>query len=170
MIGGPLLRGDVGAFFGDGTLHHEDEKDKGASDGGFVFDLKEQVPASAAQLVAPSSLAPAELAVAAFHAMVAPPPRMLATTELAGRGMVARRLMPQEDKLDLKRLKTEDLAPLAIYLGALAGSAHARGRTGGATTPWSTSERADMLTRAVHVASLHEAVYLTWCLLLSRRT
>ena len=45
------------------------------------------------------------------------------------------------------------------------------GRTGAGAVPapWSTSERADMLTRAVHVASLHEAVYLNWCLLLSRR-
>jgi len=143
---------------------------KGAVDGGFIFDLKEQGPASAASLVAPSALAPAELAVAAFHAMVAPPPRMLATTELAGLGMVARRLMPQEDKLDLKKMKSEDLAPLAVYLGALTGAAHARGRKGAAAAPWSTSECADMLTRAVHVASLHEAVYLTWCLLLSRRT
>lgn len=43
---------------------------------------------------------------------------MLATTELGAFSMLVRRLAPQEDKLNLRKLGRADLQPLACYLGA----------------------------------------------------
>jgi hypothetical protein len=102
----------------------------------------------------------------AFRTCVAPPPRLLGTSRLGAIELLGRRLTPQEDKLDLRQLKAESLGPLALYLGALVGSAHARGASERPAAPWSTSEQSELLGRAARMASLHEAVYLAWCLLL----
>jgi uncharacterized protein (DUF2252 family) len=143
---------------------------RGGLDGSWLFDMKEEPMQSAARLVAPSPLSPAESAVAAFRACVALPPRMLGTTHVGPIELVVRRLSPQEDKLELHELEAQSLAPLAQYLGALVGAAHARGRSG-EPPPFAWSERdcADMVHRAATMASLHEAIYLEWCLLLRAR-
>jgi hypothetical protein len=139
---------------------------KGGPDGGWIFDMKEQPEPSAARLVAPSPLSPAETAVAAFRACVEQPPRMLGTTAIGQVGLVVRRLTPQEDKLVLRELAPESLAGLAAYLGALVGVAHARGGAGGLVPAWSEGDRSDLLRRAAALASLHESIYLEWCLML----
>jgi hypothetical protein len=89
---------------------------------------------------------------------------MLATSELDSIGLLVRRLAPQEDKLNLRQLKDSDLAPLAAYLGALLGSAHARGSAQVRREPWSKSEQSELLGHAVALAGLHEAIYLALCL------
>ena len=104
--------------------------------------------------------------MAAFRACVALPPRMLGTTHLGLIDLVVRRLSPQEDKLELHELEAQSLAPLAQYLGALVGAAHARGRNGEHASPWSAADCAEMVHRAATMAALHEAIYLEWCLML----
>jgi len=88
---------------------------------------------------------------------------MLATSVLGSIGLVVRRLAPQEDKLNLRQLKESDLPPLAAYLGALLGRAHARGSAQTHRTPWSKSEQSELLGHAVALAGLHEAIYLALC-------
>jgi uncharacterized protein (DUF2252 family) len=98
-------------------------KGKGGEDGQWIFDLKEQGAPSAAELLgAPrelEELAPAARVVTALEACVERPPRMVAATKLTGASMLARKLTPQEDKLNLRRLDRADLPELACYLGAL---------------------------------------------------
>jgi len=139
---------------------------KGGVDGGWIFDLKEQLPPAAAPLLGQPAAAGAERVARASIACLERPPLMLATTELAGFSMLVRRLAPQEDKLKLRRLERADLAPLAAHLGSLLGMAHARGAAPSTKLErWSTAERADLLARAITLAGLHEAVYLELCLL-----
>jgi uncharacterized protein (DUF2252 family) len=142
-------------------------KGKGGVDGGWVFDMKEQGPPCAAtlHLVADTKkkLSPAERVATAFRACVDHPPRMMGTATLGNVDMFVRRLAPQEDKLDLRQIKGADLEPLAAYLGALLGSAHARGATHVPKKAWTKDEQAGLLDRAVTLAGAHEAAYLVLC-------
>lgn len=136
---------------------------KGGEDGAWIFDMKEEgVPAAACLLRAPA-LEPAERVCAAVRACVARPPRMMGQTRMRGSSMFVRRLAPQEDKLDLRALRTEDLVPLATYLGALLGSAHRRGTKRPAQRPWSAEECEGLLANAIALAGAHEAAYLAYC-------
>jgi hypothetical protein len=93
---------------------------------------------------------------------------MLGTTVLrAGKGaskisMFVRKLSPQEDKLNLRQLRSEDLPGLATYLGALLGAGHARGATK-APRRWAASDLATIRAHAIALAGIHEAVYLDLC-------
>lgn len=141
---------------------------KGGPDGAWVFDMKEEDTPSAACLVRPPRLEPAERVVTALRACVSQPPRMIGTTTLRGSSMFVRRLAPQEDKLDLTRLQTADLKPLARYLGALLGAAHRRGAKKVPKKPWREEDRAKLLDRAIALAGMHEAMYLAYCQLVRR--
>jgi uncharacterized protein (DUF2252 family) len=146
---------------------------KGGRDGGFIFDLKEQGVPSAASLLGRPTLKPAERVVTAVRACLAHPPRMLGTTVLSGKSMFVRRLAPQEDKLELLHIdhdgnvehtiRHEDLLPLASHLGALLGRAHRRGAIQKPSRPWSRADLDGILERAIAIAGVHEAVYLTIC-------
>lgn len=141
---------------------------KGGPDGAWLFDMKEQGAPSAACLVRPPRLAPAERVVAGLQACVARPPRMIGVTTLRGSSMFVRRLSPQEDKLDLTTLGAQDLRPLAKYLGALLGAAHRRGATRSPKKAWRGSDRAELLERAIALAGMHEAMYLAYSQLVRR--
>jgi uncharacterized protein (DUF2252 family) len=136
---------------------------KGGRDGAWIFDMKAQGTPSAACLVRPPRLAPAERVAAAIGACLARPPRMVGATKLRGESMFVRRLMPQEDKLDLRRLASVDLEPLARHLGALLGAAHRRGAKRLPSRPWSASDRSGLLARAIALAGAHESMYLAYC-------
>jgi uncharacterized protein (DUF2252 family) len=140
---------------------------KGGADGAWVFDMKEEGEPSATHLLGKppkrARLAPAERVREAAIACVARPPRLLGTATLDGISMIVRRLAPQEDKLDLVTLRDADLDPLAAYLGALVGRAHARGATKRPHTAWTEGERAELVDRAIAVAGIHEALYLALC-------
>jgi uncharacterized protein (DUF2252 family) len=136
---------------------------KGGRDGGWVFDMKAQSAPSSACLVRAPRLEPAERVVTAIGACLARPPRMIGTTRLRGESMFVRRLTPQEDKLDLTKLSSGDLEPLARHLGALLGAAHKRGATRPARRPWKREERALLLGRSIALAGMHEAIYLAYC-------
>lgn len=139
---------------------------KGGDQGNWIFDMKEQSEASASRLVADTWPSPAERVITAMRSCIEPPPRMLGTSRLGTCDLFVRRLTPQEDKLELGQLKAETLVPLALYLGALVGSAHARGARKEAPPAWSERDRSLLVRRAARMASLHEAIYLEWCLLL----
>jgi uncharacterized protein (DUF2252 family) len=146
---------------------------KGGRDGGWIFDLKEQGDPSASRILGKPRLAPAERVVTAVRACLAAPPRMLGATVLAGRSMFVRRLAPQEDKLELNRtdrhgdvehrIHHEDLGPLAAYLGALLGRAHRRSARRPLGRAWSLAARSGIVHRAIALAGVHEAVYLSIC-------
>ena len=140
---------------------------KGGRDGAWIFDMKEQgVPAPAILLGKPR-LDPASRVLAGIEACVARPPRMAGTTRLDGLSMFARRLAPQEDKLDLERIPPAELGVIAAYLGSVLGRAHRRGARKIPTKPWTRQEQNALLDRAVAMAGIHEAAYLAMCKLTS---
>ena len=143
-------------------------KGKGGTDGGWIFDLKEQGDPSASILLGAPALVPAERVATAFKTAVERPMRMIGCTVLRGSGgttklsMFVRKLSPQEDKLNLRRLRGADLPALATYLGALLGSGHARAAT---KTPkrWAAADLAEIRTHAITLAGIHEAIYVALC-------
>jgi len=136
---------------------------KGGPDGAWIFDMKEEDTPSAACVVRPPRMDPAERVATAVRACVSQTPRMIGTTKLRGSPMFTRRLAPQEDKLDLTKLAAQDMEPLASYLGALLGAAHRRGAKRKPKKPWNERDRALLLTRAIELAGMHEAMYLAYC-------
>jgi uncharacterized protein (DUF2252 family) len=138
---------------------------KGELDGRWVFDMKAQgIPAAQALLGAPSEpVPPAERVLRATRACLVHPPRMLGSTDLDDSSLFVRRLLPQEDKLDLARLRPEELPELARYLGALLGSAHRRGAVRTPAAIWTAAERTQLTEHAIVIAGLHEAAYLALC-------
>ncbi|HEY8089379.1 MAG TPA: DUF2252 family protein [Polyangiaceae bacterium] len=141
---------------------------KGGPDGAWIFDMKEEDTPSAAVLVKPPKIAAAERVATAVKACVAHPPRMIGTTKLRGSSMLVRRLAPQEDKLDWRTLRAEDLEPLARHLGSLLGAAHRRGAKRIPKEPWDAGDRGTLLAHAISLAGVHEAMYLAYCDLVRR--
>ncbi len=144
-------------------------KGKGDPDGAWIFDMKEQGDPSATAILGAPSLVPAERVATAFRTAVERPPRMMGCTMLAASAgspklsMFVRKLSPQEDKLNLRRLHGADLPALATYLGALLGSAHARAATKKPPKRWAASDLGLIRTHAIELAGIHEAVYLALC-------
>jgi uncharacterized protein (DUF2252 family) len=143
-------------------------KGKGGPDGAWIFDMKEQGEPSGAILIDPPALEPAVRVCTAFRACVERPAQMMghctlrASGDFAKLSMFVRKLSPQEDKLNLRRLKEQDLPGLATYLGALLGSAHARAAVK-APKRWAAPDLADVRGHAIALAGIHEAVYLELC-------
>ncbi|MEO7032408.1 MAG: DUF2252 family protein [Polyangiaceae bacterium] len=135
---------------------------KGDIDSRWVFDMKvEGVPS--AQALAPQTQVPAERVLMATRACLPNPPRMAGTTELDGLSMFVRRLLPQEDKLDLTRVAATELPELARYLGTLLGSVHRRGARSLPSSRWDDAALSALTERAIVVAGVHEAAYLAMC-------
>jgi uncharacterized protein (DUF2252 family) len=143
-------------------------KGKGGTDGNWIFDMKEQGEPSASTILGAPPLVPAERVATAFRTAVERPMRMIGCTVLRpGAGtskisMFVRKLSPQEDKLNLRRLRGADLPALATYLGAVLGSGHARAATK-VPKRWTAGDLAEIRTRAVTLAGIHEAIYLALC-------
>jgi uncharacterized protein (DUF2252 family) len=136
---------------------------KGGTDGGWIFDLKEQPTPSTARVGrVPKGLSSAGRVAAAMRACLVAHPRAIGTTHLVGLSMFGRRLAPQEDRLDLTRIEGVDLPLVAQYLGALLGRAHRRGitRKPGAVT---VASRKAVIERTIRLAGIHEAAYLAFC-------
>ena len=128
--------------------------------------MKEQgVPAPATLLGAPS-LDPATRVLEGLQACVARPPRMAGTTTLDGLSMFARRLAPQEDKLDLVRIAPAELGPSPLTWSVL-GRAHRRGGRQDPHKPWTREDQSALVDRAVVMAGIQEAAYLAMCKLTS---
>ncbi len=143
-------------------------KGKGGPDGGWIFDMKEQGDPSASLILGAPAIDPAERVVTAFKTAVQGSPKMMGSTVLRGGAgtskvsMFVRKLSPQEDKLNLRRIKGADLPALATYIGATLGAAHARAATK-APKRWAASDLATIRTHAIALAGIHEAVYLELC-------
>src|SRR5262249_7103213 len=114
---------------------------KGGADGAWVFDMKEQRAPSADGLARRLRMAPADRVCEAIQACLENPPSMVGATKLRGASMFVRRLAPQEDKLDLTKLHTEHLEPLARHLGHLLGQAHRRGAKRLPKRSWTDRDR-----------------------------
>ena len=138
-------------------------KGKGGPDGAWIFDLKEQSAPSLLSLVPAMKLDDAERVKEGFRACVERPPHMIGTTKLGGMSILARKLSPQEDKLNWRKLARPDLAGLAAYLGALLGKAHRRAATNPPATPWTKEDIAHVRHQAIAMAGIHEAIYLALC-------
>lgn len=136
---------------------------KGDVDSRWVFDMKAEGTPSASVLLGIPTQSPAERVLSAACACLENPPRMAGTTELDGQPMFVRRLLPQEDKLDLMHLRVEELPDLARYLGARLGAAHRRGVQKAPTSRWEKADLSGLTERAIVVAGLHEAAYLALC-------
>jgi hypothetical protein len=146
---------------------------KGGEDGAWILDLKEQGLPSAAQLSTSQGkkrkkrrakdVDHAGRVAEAARACIAQPLRWIGTTRIGSISMFVRRLAPQEDRLDLTKLEGPELDALASYLGALVGSAHARGATKAPKARWSRDECAKIVDNAIAVAGIHEAAYLALC-------
>ncbi|HTA91208.1 MAG TPA: DUF2252 family protein [Polyangiaceae bacterium] len=136
---------------------------KGEIDSGWVFDMKAEGAPSAQVLLGAPKLAPAERVRTAAITCLVHPPRMTGTTELDGQSLFVRRLLPQEDKLDLAHLRAEDLPDLARYLGALLGRVHARGVQSPPAQRWTSADLTALTEHAIVIAGLHEAAYLAMC-------
>jgi uncharacterized protein (DUF2252 family) len=136
---------------------------KGDVDSCWIFDMKAEGIPSASVLLGVPKESPAERVLSAARACLENPPRMAGTTELDGQPMFVRRLLPQEDKLDLTHLRVEELPDLAHYLGARLGAAHRRGARALPSSRWEKAELAGLTERAIVIAGLHEAAYLALC-------
>jgi len=117
-----------------------------------------------ARLLGDPKVDPAMRVVDAFRACTPQPPRLIGTTTLDGLSMFVRKLTPQEDKLDLTRLRKVDLEPLAAYLGALTGAGARTRRHEGASGAVVARRAggADVSGESPSQA-IHEAVYLALC-------
>ena len=76
--------------------------------------------------------------------------------------MLVRRLAPQEDKLDLARGTTDDLADVAAFVGACTADGHARGVTRAPKRAWTDGACEELLEKAIELAGLHESAYLAY--------
>lgn len=141
---------------------------KGGPDGEWIFDMKEQGTPSAANIVRPPRLDPADRVATAIRACIARPPLMVGTTRMRGSSMLVRRLAPQEDKINLLTVRADDLEPLARHLGSLLGAAHRRAAERVPKKPWSAEDCARLLSNAIALAGAHEAIYLAYCDLVRR--
>jgi uncharacterized protein (DUF2252 family) len=136
---------------------------KGGRDGAWIFDMKSEDEPSAEVLVRGPKMAPAERVCAALRESLARPPRMIGVTRLRGQSMFVRRLAPQEDRIDLTKLQSSDLEPLARHYGALLGAAHKRAADRMPGKAWTEKDRLGILHRSVALAGAHEAMYLAYC-------
>jgi uncharacterized protein (DUF2252 family) len=136
---------------------------KGGLDGSWIFDMKEQGAPAPSVLLGKPGLRPAARVLAGVEACIVRPPRMAGTTVLDGLSMFARRLAPQEDKLDLVNIAPAELGGIAAYLGSILGRAHRRAAKKLPAKPWTKAEQDALLDRAVSMAGIHEAAYLAMC-------
>ena len=136
---------------------------KGTLDSRWIFDMKAEGTPSAQVLLSEAPEPPAERVLHAAQACLEHAPRMAGVTELDTIPLFVRRLLPQEDKLDLTRLHPEELPDLARYLGARLGLVHRRGARSLPSAAWTGTDREQLTDHAIVIAGLHEAAYLALC-------
>jgi uncharacterized protein (DUF2252 family) len=136
---------------------------KGGVDGGWIFDMKAEGRPSAHCLVRAPKIDPAERVCKALVECLAQPPALIGRTHLRGESMFVRRLMPQEDKIEFGEVSPGELMPLVRHFGALLGAGHRRGAMRTPKASWTEKDRAGLVSRALALAGLHEAMYLAYC-------
>jgi uncharacterized protein (DUF2252 family) len=136
---------------------------KGGPDGGWIFDMKEEDAPSGAAFATGHAGSGAARVLTALRKCLARPPRMAGTARLAGKSLLVRRLMPQEDRLNLSRLPPPQRETVLRYLGALTGALHRRGAK--RAQPWPLDKAQVLLDNAVTLAGLYEAAALHYAYL-----
>lgn len=133
----------------------------GTVDGAWMFDMKEMAEsAGAAFATHPLDPGPARVSNA-LRTLLRSPPVMLGTVRALGRGLLVRRLTPQEDRLDWMTIRAEQREPTLAFLGGLTAAAHRRC----ARKPPGPLDAADarrLLRNATELAGIHEAVALAY--------
>jgi uncharacterized protein (DUF2252 family) len=131
-----------------------------------LLDFKEARPSSCEALLgrAPRGTVHAERMVSGARALVSAPPRWLAAVRApGGMSFACRRFSPQEDKLDLTRMRPGHRRDgVMALLGHLLGRAHARASARRPARAWSDRQMSTLLERASEMAGLFEAVYLMY--------
>ena len=97
----------------------------------------------------------------------------LLPTRLLGKGVILRELMPQDLKIEVDRLTSDEAMALAAYLAAVVGHAHGRQMEAKTRARWqadiinSFDSKLDapswLWTSVVELLSIHEAAYLHHC-------
>ncbi|HZJ53202.1 MAG TPA: DUF2252 family protein [Myxococcaceae bacterium] len=131
----------------------------GTVDGAWMFDMKEMAQ-SAGAAFATRALEPGPARVAtALRTLLRFPPVMLGTVQALGRGLLVRRLTPQEDRLDWTMVPPDQRPPTLAFLGGLTAGAHRRcaRRPPG---PLDAADARRLLRNATEMAGIHEAVAL----------
>jgi uncharacterized protein (DUF2252 family) len=128
---------------------------KGGPDGGWIFDMKEEDEPSGVAFASGHAGSGAGRVLKALKKCLASPPRMAGCTELDGKSLLVRRLMPQEDRLDIGRVAPVERQPVLRYLGALTGAMHRRAAK--KVPAWPLDEAQVMLENAVTLAGVYEA-------------
>jgi uncharacterized protein (DUF2252 family) len=136
---------------------------KGGLDGGWIFDMKEEDEPSGAAFATGHAGRGAGRVLKALRKCLASPPKMAGSTELDGRSLLVRRLMPQEDRLSFAQLAPNQRESVLRYLGALTGAMHRRSAK--APKPWSLDEAQVLLDNAVTLGGLYEAAALHYAAL-----
>jgi Uncharacterized protein conserved in bacteria (DUF2252) len=128
---------------------------KAGLDGGWIFDMKEEDEPSGAVFATSHAGRGAGRVLKALRKCLSNPPRMAGSTELDGKSLLVRRLMPQEDRLSFSTLPLEQRESVLRYLGALTGAMHRRAAK--KPEPWSLDKAQVLLDNAVTLAGLYEA-------------
>jgi uncharacterized protein (DUF2252 family) len=136
---------------------------KGGVDGGWIFDMKEEDEPSGAAFATGHAGPGAGRVLKAMRKCLASPPRMAGSTELEGKSLLVRRLMPQEDRLSFGRVPPAQRGSVLRYLGALTGAMHRRGAK--KAPVWPLDGAQVLLDNAVTLAGLYEAASLHYATL-----
>ncbi|HEY1907470.1 MAG TPA: DUF2252 family protein [Myxococcaceae bacterium] len=137
----------------------------GTRDGAWMFDMK-AMGESAGMAFATGTVEPGPDRVAtALRTLLRYPPTMLGTVRVLGRGLLVRRLTPQEDRLDWTTLPPGQRMPTLTFLGGLTAAAHRRGARR-KLPPFDEADARLVLRNSAELAGLHESVALAHATLL----
>ena len=133
----------------------------GTVDGAWMFDMKEMAESAGAAFATQRMDPGPERVANALRTLLRFPPVMLGTVKALGRGLLVRRLTPQEDRLDWMTIPASQREPTLAFLGALTAAAHRRcaRRPPG---PLDATDARRILRNATELAGIHEAVALAY--------
>lgn len=130
-----------------------------------LFEFKQELPSAVERLGPRAGGLPGARIVTAARALVQHPPRLLAHVELRAPALsfIARRLCPEEDKLDLGKLRPgPELEAVVRTIGHVLGTAHSRAATTRPRRAWNDRDLQALLDRAVLLAGAFEALHLAY--------
>lgn len=136
-----------------------------------LIDIKQATPAAAPR--AEDAKMPTDHAKRVVEGALALAPhlgkRMLAT-QLEGKPVIVRELMPQDLKLDIEQMAHGEACAMAAYLASVVGQAHGRQLSTSDRVAWLRTIRAKrnksdnwLWLASVELLALHEAAYLDHC-------
>jgi uncharacterized protein (DUF2252 family) len=127
------------------------------------LELKEESTPAPCKLLGPTPFEGSERVARAAQNMLARPTFRMAALRRTDTTpcFLARRLVPDEDKLDLSTMHMgSKLTELVTIVGRLLGQAHRRAATAPPPAAWTADDRARILDHAIELAGLHQAIHL----------